>query len=118
MSLKHFLDEAFVKGKNIKEELLSDILSSRVLSEMFNNEMFVKAVSRVVQTKEEVSRVIRKNVKSVFELMDVPSRTDLFTLQRKIDHLEKLVDRVGKRAITVKSLKKLENVKRVANKIH
>ncbi len=107
MDLKNFLDEAFNKGKNIKEEIVNEIFSSKMLSEVVNNDLFVKAVSKAIETKEEVTRVLRHNIQTVFKVMDVPSRSDLENLNRKIDHLEKSIDKVGKRSLTATSLRKI-----------
>lgn len=114
MTIRNLFDEAYVKGRHLKEEILSDMLNSRMLSEMVNNEFFAKALARVIQTKEEVTRAVRRNVQTVFHLMDVPQRHELSQLQRKLEHLEKAVDRVGKRAITIKSLRKIQTGKKAA----
>lgn len=111
MTLKKIIDEAYVKGCNIKEDLISEVFGNKKIKEFLNSDIFVAAISKVIQTRDEVSKVIRKNVHGVFEMMDVPTRREMDTLQRKLDHLEKSVDRVGKKIITVKSLKKIKNSK-------
>ena len=115
MNLKDLLDEALTKGEFLKEEITSEILRSRFLADLAKSDLFGKAVSTVIKTKEEVARIIRDNVKHVLAIMDVPTRQDLTEIKRKLDHLEKTVDKVGKRAITVKSLKTL-TLKKAARK--
>lgn len=115
MTLKEFLEEAYAKGETLKEEITSEILNSKVFGELIRSDLFSKAVSTVVKTRDEVARVIRLNVKAVLAIMDVPTRHDLTDLKRKLDHLEKMVDRVGKKAITVRSLKRI-SLKKAARK--
>ena len=112
MNWKDFLGEALVKGENLKDELVSDVLKSPLLKEILESELFVKAVTTALKTKQELTRAIRHNIKAVFQIMDVPSRHELLHLEKKLDHLEKVVDRVGKRAITVKSIKRLQRRKK------
>lgn len=111
MNLKLLLGEALHKGENIKDELAKEVLNSKVLKEFLDSDLFVKAVSTAMKTKDELARVIRHNVKNAMQVMDIPSRQDLSSLERKLDQLEKTVDRVGKRAITVKSIKSIQTKK-------
>ncbi|MDO8518803.1 MAG: phasin family protein [Deltaproteobacteria bacterium] len=107
MELKDLLKEALSKGETLKDEIATELLNSRVFAELAKSDIFAKAISTVLRTKDEVTRILRDNVKHVLELMDVPTRSDLADLKRKLDSLEKTVDKVGKKAITVKSLKTL-----------
>lgn len=87
-----------------------------ILAEAINRGNGLKILNRFFQAKEEVSEAVKKNLKHVFELMDVPSRNDLTRLEHKIDHLEKIIDRVGKKAITVKSLRKIQTAKTTSSR--
>lgn len=111
MNLKSFLEEALNKGESIKDELAKEVLNSKVLKDFLSSDIFAKAVSTAIKTKDELTRVVRSNVKTAMQVMDIPSRQDLSSLERKIDQLEKVVDRVGKRAITVKSIKSIQQKK-------
>lgn len=115
MTLKDFFDEALVKGESLKAELLSEIARSRLLRDFSQSDIFARAVSTVVKTKDEVSRFIRENVKTVMSVMDVPSRHELETLQRRLDQLDRTVEKVGKKAITIRSLKRI-GMKKAARK--
>lgn len=105
--LREFIDEALSRGETLKEEISAEILKSKVLADLAKSELFAKAVSTVIKTKDEVAKIIKQNVKTVLQIMDVPSRNDLAVLKNKLDRLEKVVDKAGKKAITVRSLNKM-----------
>ncbi len=116
MALKDLIEEAMTKGKDLKDDLLSELLHSKVVSDMAQSDLLMKGLTHILQTKEEVSHVLKKKMQHVFQLMDVPSRNDLSRIEQKLDHLEKTIDRVGKKAITVKSLKKIQTTKNHSRK--
>lgn len=111
MNLKLLLEDALAKGENLKDELANELLNSKVLKDFLSSDLFAKAVSTAIKTKDELTRVVRQNVKHAMQVMDIPSRQDLSSLERKLDQLEKVVDRVGKKAITVKSIKSIQQKK-------
>ncbi len=111
MSIKAFIDEALVKGEAIKGEIADEILRSKVLQDLVSSDVFAKAVSTVLKTKEEVSRVLKHNVTSILQMMDIPSRYEIKSLERKVDMLEKTVDRAGRKSIAVKTLKSTKKKK-------
>ena len=113
MTFKDFFDEALVKGEHIKDEILSELTKSKFLNELLKSDHFAKAVSSVIRTKHEVAKSIRKNVQAMFQVMAVPTKADLNSLEHKLDNLEKTLDKVAKRVITVRSLKKI-NLKKAA----
>lgn len=113
MTLKDFLNEAIIKGETMKDEIVEELLKSKVLQEVFSHDLFAKAVSTVLKTKKEVSSVVKANVKSVLQIMDIPTRHDLSSIERKLGSLESSVDKIGKKTIKVNSLKKAP-VKRAA----
>jgi BMFP domain-containing protein YqiC len=112
MNFKNFFTEALVKGEALKDELAGEVLKSKLLQDVVRSELFTKAVTKVIKTKEEVEKAIKSHVKNVLNMMDVPSRADIGGLQQKLHHLEKIIDRVGKQNVTVKSLKTLSRKKR------
>lgn len=109
INLKDFFGQALVKGESLRDEIATELLRSKALKEILKSDVFVRAISTIMRTKDEVAHAIRANVKAVLKLMDVPSKGDITHLERKIDQLEKVVDRVGKRTITVGSLKKIKS---------
>lgn len=116
MTFKEFMEKAQSTGENLKEEIISELLRSRLIRELVSHDLFSKAVSRVVETRREVAQILKENVRSMLQIMDVPTRTQLMQLQSKVGQLEKIVDRVGKRAILVKSLKTLQHKKAAKRK--
>ena len=113
MNFKEFFDEALIKGEHIKDEILSELMKSKLLHEMLQSDHFARAVSTVIRTKDEVARSIQRNVKAVFQMMAVPTKDELAHLEHKLDTLEKSLDRVAKKMITVKSLNKI-NIRKAA----
>jgi len=112
MPFKHFLEEALHRGENLKDEIVTELLNGRFFKDFIQSDGFAKAVSTVVKTKEEISRVIRDNVKNVLNIMDIPSRNDVRDLNRKVSELEYMVDHLGKKRIPVKILKKSKKSKK------
>lgn len=108
MTFNSFIEEALSRGETLRDEIRSELLRSKMVREIVNNEIFVKAVSKAVRTKDEVAQKLRQNVRTVLQLMDVPSRIDLERLGQKFDQLEKQINRIGKQTITVKSLHKIQ----------
>lgn len=104
MNIKTLLDEAMERGEKIKAEVVSEILKSKTLHELVSNQGFITAVSRIIETKDEVKRVIGRQVKSVFHLMDVPTKEDVKRLGVQLTKLEKAVDDIGRKRMQVKTL--------------
>ena len=110
--LKAWLDQALVKGESLKSELLSEVFDSKVVKELLKSDLFAKAVTTVIKKKDEITEVILTNIKNVMHVMDVPSKKDLKNLSYKVDSLEKAIDRVGRKAITAKSLRTINKRKK------
>lgn len=107
MNLKTFIDEAINRGEKIKAEVLSEILQSKTIQEIVTNKNFISAVSRMLETKDEVKKVIGRQVKVVFDMMDVPTKNDLLRIGGQVANLERIVEKVGRSQIAVKVLPKL-----------
>lgn len=111
LNIKDFLDNALSRGENLKEEITRELKKSKMVHEILKNEFFIKGLSTIIKTKDEVSKAIKDNVKNVLKVMQIPSKNDLSHLEHKLSSIEKSVDKVGKRAITVKSLRKISQAK-------
>ena len=107
MNLRTLIDEAINRGEKIKSEVLSEILQSKTIQEIVTNKSFIRAVSRVIETTDEVKKVINKQVKVIFDMMDVPTKDDILRIGGQVTNLEKFVERIGRSQIAVKVLPKL-----------
>lgn len=64
------------------------------LADLMNNRRFLEVLTKVLRTKDEVTRVIRKNVQEVLRIMNIPSQKDLLKYAARVRNLEKELDRV------------------------
>lgn len=104
MNLKTLLDEVIERGEKIKDEVLAEIVKSKKIKEIVSNQHFLHALTRVISTKDEVKRVLNKQVKTVFDLMDVPTQMELKNIASKLRKLEAFIDKLGSHKISVKAL--------------
>lgn len=107
MAWKSILDEARQKGETLKDELMHELMKSQVFKEFLKSDFFAKAVASVLKTKDEVYRVVRDNVKTVVQMMNLPKIADIKKLETKLEKMERSVGQVGRRTITINSLKKI-----------
>lgn len=106
MNLKDLLDEALSRGEKLKDEILEDIVKSKTLNRIVSNPNFASAVGRVIETTDEVKKVIQKQVKGLFEVMSVPTKHDFAKVGHKIAEMEKSIEHLGAKKIQVKRLAK------------
>lgn len=118
MTLKEFIAQAQLRGENLKEEIMEDLLHTKIFRELLESDLFSRAVATVLKTRDEVAKVIRHNVQSVLTIMDVPTRRDVNELESKLNQLEKQIDKVGKKAITAKSVRSISMKKAAKHKKH
>jgi hypothetical protein len=102
MNFKDILDEVRDRGEKLKGEILDELIKSKTLNQIVSNKNFINAVSRVIETKDEVKRAIQGQVKSLFQVMDVPNKHELFKIGGKISELEKLIARLGIQGISLR----------------
>lgn len=114
MKLKSFFDDAIDRGEKLKSNLVNELFNSKTVQDLVSNSHFVNAVSRIIETKDEITRVIGKQVKNVFEMMDVPTRDELKRLGLDIGRIEKIIDKVGRNQIAVKVLSKTPKSKKTS----
>lgn len=107
MDIKSIFDEAISRGEKFKSEVVGEILNSKTFQDIISNKNFIKAVSTVIQTKDEVKRVISTQVKHIFEVMDVPSKDELLNVAKKLSHMEKVIEKIGRSRIAVSILPRL-----------
>ena len=110
MYFQSLLNEAFDKGERIGSEVVDELMKSKTIHDFVTSKSFVHAVTMLIDTKDEIKRVIGKQVTSIIDMMDVPTRKEIKRLVSKLGNLEQVFDRVLSQA------KKKGPVKRVRKK--
>lgn len=105
MNWKQLLERALVKGENLKDEVADEILKSKVFKDFTKSDIFGKAVTSAIKTKEDVTKAVRDNIKNVLKMMDIPTRNDVTRIEKKISSLEDKVSST-KKAVAKKTTKK------------
>lgn len=103
MNFKDLLDEVKVRGEKLKGEILDEIVNSKALLQVVSNKNFVTAVSRVIETKDEVKKVIQKQMKNLFQAMDVPSKVDFSKIGQKLSEMESSIEKLGIAKVAARS---------------
>lgn len=100
------LSEVWKNSESMRDEWIQELLSSQALHDVLSSDLFARAVTSALKTKQEVVKTLRTQVKNVLEIMQIPSRREVADLSRKIDALERAVHAVGKGSVKVSTLKK------------
>lgn len=111
MDFKLLLDEVIDRGERIKKDVLDELFKSKTVHDLVTSKSFVAAVSKILETKDEVKKVIGKQVKHIFDVMDVPTKAELRKLGQQIGRLESEIGRVDRKRLAIKALQKHKNVK-------
>ena len=94
--LKEVIDDALARGERLKKDIVGQILKSATLNELINNRRFAETVARVIQTKDEITRSIRRNVQDALRAMSIPSKQQIETYEKRVDQLERKIDTLGR----------------------
>lgn len=120
MNLKNLLDEVRVRGEKLKTEILDEIVNSKTLNQIVSHKNFVRAVGHVLETKNEVKRVIRHQVRdhlqNLFQIMNVPSKREISRIGEKISAMELSLEKIGTRRMPIQSIPKSSGLARKAKK--
>lgn len=101
---KEILDEARLKAEKVRDAVVADILKSKTLNQIVSNKNFLKAVSYTIETKKEIQSTINRQVKDLFKTLNVPHKKELQELGKKLEEMEKAVERYAAQKIPVKTL--------------
>ncbi len=112
MKFKSILDEALDRGERFKKDLLSELFNSKTVHDLVSNAHFITAITRVIETKDEIAKVLYKQVKNIFDMMDVPTKAELRKLGVDIVKAEKALEQMGRKAIAIKVLQKSSGPKK------
>ena len=94
--LKEVIDDALARGEKLKRDIGGQILKSATLNELVNNRHFAETLARVIQTKDEIGRTIKRSVQDVLRAMRIPSKQQIDAYERRVDQLERKIDGFGR----------------------
>lgn len=100
--LKEIIDDALTRGEKLKKDIVGQILKSATLNELVHNKKFAETIAKVIQTKDEITRTIQRNVHETLRAMSIPSRQQLSSYERRIDQLERKINTLGRDAFKKK----------------
>ena len=112
MSIRTAMEEAFQRGEKIKEQILHDVMHSEAVGELMQNEYFLRSLSALMNTKYELKKAIRTNLKSVLKIFDLPTRDEINTMERKLHRLETEIDGIHRKVMTARLAKPAKSAKR------
>lgn len=104
--LREVIEDALARGERLKKDIVGQILKSATLNELINNRRFAETIAKVIQTKDEISRSIRRNVQDALKVMNIPSKNQIKSYEKKVEELEKKIDTLGRRMM-IKSKRKI-----------
>ena len=100
MNIRHAMEEALHRGEKFKDQLFTEVLSSDTVNGLLQNDLFLKSLTKVLNTKYEVERAVRTNIRHVLKALNVPSRDEINTMERKIHRLEHEIDGIHRKILT------------------
>lgn len=103
--LKEVIEDALARGERLKRDIVGQILKSATFSELINNRRFAETIAKVIQTKDEISRSIRRNVQDALKAMSIPSKHQISSYEKRVEQLERKINTLGRR-ILIKGKKK------------
>lgn len=102
MSLRTAMEEAFQRGEKFKEQLFDDVINSEALNGLLQNEVFLKSLTKVLNTKYELQRALKTNMRTMLKAFNVPSRDEVHSMERKIHRLENEIDGIHRKILTTR----------------
>jgi hypothetical protein len=116
MNIRTAMEEAFQRGEKIKDQLLHDFMNSQAVGDLLQNELVLKSLSKVLNTKYELKKAVRSNLKHVLKLFNVPSRDEIHSMERKITRLESEIDGIHRKVMTSRLARAKSNSKKPRGK--
>lgn len=117
MYFKSLLGEALDKGEKIGSEVVEELMKSKTIHDFVTSKNFATTVAKLIETKDEIKRVIGNQVSAIFDLMDLPTRNEIKRIASKVGSLEKIFDQfVGPQKKGSKGTSKGRRKKGVARK--
>jgi len=118
MNIRSAMEEAFQRGEKFKEQFLTEMMNSPTVNQLLQNELFLKSLTKVLNTKYELKRAFKTNFKNMLRVFNVPSRDEINSMERKIHRLENEIDGIHRKILTSRLAKGKETrVKSKAGKV-
>lgn len=95
--LREVIDDALQRGERLKRDIVEQILKSATLNELINNKRFTESIAKIIQTKDEVGRILRQNVQDALKVMSIPSKQQIVSYEKRVEQLERKIDSLGRR---------------------
>ncbi len=102
MSIRSTMEEALQRGEKIKEQFLTEMMNSSTVNQLLQNDLFIKSLTKVLNTKYELKRAFKTNFKSMLKVFNVPSRDEISSMERKIHRLENEIDVIHRKMLTTR----------------
>jgi len=102
MSLRAAMEEAFHRGEKFKDQFLTDVMNSQAVNGLLQNEVFLKSLTKVLNTKYEIERALKTNMRHMLKAFNVPSRDEVHSMERKIHRLENEIDGIHRKILTTR----------------
>ena len=80
---------AFSLTKEKAEEIVNDLVKRGEVSKKDQSEFVKKLLERGKDTRTEIEKIVEKTVTSVLKKLNIPTKTDIDALMKKIDNLVK-----------------------------
>ena len=100
--LKEVIDDALARGEKLKEDIVAQILKTATLNELVKNRRFTDTIARVIRTKDEISKVVTRNVQDALKVMRIPSKQQIVVYEKRIEKLERQIDTLGRKMMRKK----------------
>lgn len=102
MSLRSAMEEAFHRGEKIKDQFVNDMMNSPTVNHFLQNELFLKSMTKLLNTKYELKRAFKTNFKTMLQVFNVPTRDEINSMERKIHRLENEIDGIHRKILTAR----------------
>ncbi|MBI2083612.1 MAG: phasin family protein [Deltaproteobacteria bacterium] len=93
--LREVIEDALQRGERLKKDIVGQVLSSAALSELINNKKFTDTVAKIIETKDEIAKTLRRRVEDVLKMMRIPSCQDITSYHRRVEKLENQIEQIG-----------------------
>ena len=116
--LKEVIDDAMARGEKLKRDIVSQILKSATLNELVSHRQFANTLVKIIQGRDEIVRTIQRSVLEALRVMNIPSRQELASYEKRVHQLEKKIDSIGRGFFKEGDSQEAHEAKRTKKKNH